>query len=86
MSLPLQLYMVHDCVTILVFLSEQLGIFQSSIIYITSNMRTILIVLLTLLFHWQVEGTGLSNFNLVKVENKSWTNDYQRTQSDRGPV
>ena len=49
-------------------------------------VRGFLIVLVTALFLWQVEATGLSNFINVKVENRSWTNDYLRSQNDGSPV
>ena len=52
----------------------------------SSKMGTIWAVLLTSLFHWHVEGTGLSNFNLMKVKNDTWTTDYQRTLENRGPM
>ena len=52
----------------------------------SSKMGTIWAVLLTSLFHLQVEGIGLSNFNLMKVKNDTWTTDYQRTPENRGPM
>ena len=30
--------------------------------------------------------TVLTNYNLVSVEDSSWTTDYTRTQADRGPM
>ena len=51
-----------------------------------AEMSSILIMLVALIFQWQAEANGLSNFNLVKVEKSSWTTDYLRTQDDRGPV
>ena len=52
----------------------------------SSKMGTIWAVLLTSLFHLQVEGIGLSNFNLMKVKTDTWTTDYQRTLGNRGPM
>ena len=52
----------------------------------SNKMGTIWAVFLTSLFHWKVEGTGLSNFNLMKVKNDTWTTDYQRTLEKRGPM
>ena len=49
-------------------------------------MRAILILLETGLFQRQAEATGLSNFNLVKVEDSSLTTDHPKTKDDGSPV
>ena len=49
-------------------------------------MKIIIILLGTALFPVLAKATGLSNYNLARVDNSPWTTDFIRDQSNRGPM